>query len=423
MLKGGVVMKLWSICIPTYNGEKYIARLLDSIISQINDSNRTEVEICISNNCSADNTEDIVLNIISQNKSVPIVYNKRNETCDSAENFVEAVKMSTGYYCSVIGDDDWLLENSMSYVLGKLNAAKDMGINTIISRYDTYDTRVNDNVTVQVLKDISADRVFNMNDDAQFQDYFKHITGDLGNAGMFSFLSSVIFRPKSWLMESEIASSRKFSCYLQSYRHINALRNGDNNKLLFLTKSYLYRNTDRDNILDRPNGARLLYKMLKDTADLIEYYFEGELKEYLQHQLLPANLYCLILNPEITEQEKQIMLSWNSPGIDIMKKIYLPADRMDLLKDKKIYLFGASAFADRTLDILNKRNISILGYVDNNKKKQGSLKNDIMIFSPELLKETDDKDTAVIIASSYLLEIYEQLNNMQLKNISIYAVR
>ena len=50
---------LLCICIPTYNRSKNIKRSLDSIVNQNEFLNRT-VEIVISDNASADDTEEVV---------------------------------------------------------------------------------------------------------------------------------------------------------------------------------------------------------------------------------------------------------------------------------------------------------------------------------------------------------------------------
>ena len=49
-----------SICIPTYNRAKYLQITLDSIVVQPRFQNTDDVEIVISDNCSPDNTTDVV---------------------------------------------------------------------------------------------------------------------------------------------------------------------------------------------------------------------------------------------------------------------------------------------------------------------------------------------------------------------------
>ena len=51
-------MKL-SICIPTYNRCAHLANCLNSIILNTN-YNKNDIQICVSDNCSADETEAVV---------------------------------------------------------------------------------------------------------------------------------------------------------------------------------------------------------------------------------------------------------------------------------------------------------------------------------------------------------------------------
>ena len=51
---------LLSICIPTYNRETYLNRLLDSIVRQAEFTDTDDVEIVIDDGPSKDNTEVLV---------------------------------------------------------------------------------------------------------------------------------------------------------------------------------------------------------------------------------------------------------------------------------------------------------------------------------------------------------------------------
>lgn len=55
-----------SICIPTYNRAEYLRKTLDSIVSQPRFQNTDDVEIVISDNCSPDNTPDIVMDYVQK---------------------------------------------------------------------------------------------------------------------------------------------------------------------------------------------------------------------------------------------------------------------------------------------------------------------------------------------------------------------
>lgn len=100
-------MKL-SICIPTYNRAKHLANCLHSI-SQIKNSSGLETEICISDNCSSDNTQEIVSDAP---KTLKIKYHRNLRNLGIPANFLNVVDMASGEFVWLIGDDDLLTQHS-----------------------------------------------------------------------------------------------------------------------------------------------------------------------------------------------------------------------------------------------------------------------------------------------------------------------
>lgn len=92
-----------SVCIATYNGEKYIHEQLDSIISQLSIND----EIIISDDSSTDNT----LKIIQQINDTRITLLKENTFQNPTFNFENALKKATGDIIILSDQDDiWLPE-------------------------------------------------------------------------------------------------------------------------------------------------------------------------------------------------------------------------------------------------------------------------------------------------------------------------
>lgn len=94
-----------SIIVPVYNVENYIERCLNSIINQTLD----EIEIIIINDCSTDNSINIIqqyLNSIEHNKEIILINKKYNEGVSKARN--DAINISRGEYILFVDSDDWI---------------------------------------------------------------------------------------------------------------------------------------------------------------------------------------------------------------------------------------------------------------------------------------------------------------------------
>ena len=58
-----------SIAVPVYNGERYVAQALDSLLAQT----YTDFELVIVDNCSTDGTEDICRSFASRDQRVGLL--------------------------------------------------------------------------------------------------------------------------------------------------------------------------------------------------------------------------------------------------------------------------------------------------------------------------------------------------------------
>ncbi|MEM0142886.1 MAG: glycosyltransferase family 2 protein, partial [Candidatus Parvarchaeum sp.] len=128
-----------SICIPTYNRGRYLKELLDSILENgISEDNLGKIEICISDNDSEDNTEQIV-NEISKTSKIPVVYNKNPKNMGADYNFLKVVEIASGEYCWLMGSDDKIEPSGINYVIDKIESNKNMDIFVLTRDYFTSD--------------------------------------------------------------------------------------------------------------------------------------------------------------------------------------------------------------------------------------------------------------------------------------------
>lgn len=121
-----------SVCIATYNGEKYIKEQIDSIICQLHEND----EIIISDDGSIDNTLDVIKQFADDRIKI---YKNQRSNKGVIGNFENAIKLSSGEYIFLADQDDIWLPN-------KVNIYKkyfDLGYNIIVSDAKVIDQKKN----------------------------------------------------------------------------------------------------------------------------------------------------------------------------------------------------------------------------------------------------------------------------------------
>lgn len=102
-----------SIIIPFYNVEQYIAQCLDSVYKQ--DIPEEEYEVICVDDCSPDNTLQIVEEYAKNHKNLVIVRNQFNRKLGGARN--AGMEVATGKYVWFIDSDDFIEENCVGKLL------------------------------------------------------------------------------------------------------------------------------------------------------------------------------------------------------------------------------------------------------------------------------------------------------------------
>ena len=97
---------LISLCIPTYNRPKHLLNCLNSLALQTN----SNFEVCISDNCSEENIENI---IEPYKEKLKIKFSKNRENIGAALNYLKVASMAENEFLWIIGDDDLLVPNAI----------------------------------------------------------------------------------------------------------------------------------------------------------------------------------------------------------------------------------------------------------------------------------------------------------------------
>lgn len=180
---------LLSICIPTYNREKYLKHLLDNILQQLNNIEDCKVEICISDNASVDNTKELIQRY--QIKYKNITYFRWDENRGADNNYFKTVEIANGEYCWFLGSDDLIDDLSIGKILNELKEGNDIYlIDRIIC-----DINMNEIKRTKIFKENVSAKIFHFGTDKKIEHYLNAINEF---TGIFSYLSSIIVKKSQW---------------------------------------------------------------------------------------------------------------------------------------------------------------------------------------------------------------------------------
>lgn len=180
-----------SICIPTYNRRKYLGETITSISRQIDAADASQVEICVSDNASTDDTEALIAEI-QQSTPVRIVYSRSERNMGADANYLRAVELASGDYCWLMGSDDVAMPGSVQTFLREIENGHDV---YLCNRVDC-DINMNPVRNNFWLDESVSTSIFDLADPVQFEKYTR-LSKSIG--ALFSYLSSLVFKRKKWV--------------------------------------------------------------------------------------------------------------------------------------------------------------------------------------------------------------------------------
>lgn len=115
-----------SIALATYNGSKYLREQLDSILTQT----RKDFEVIACDDCSTDNTIDILREYELKDKRFHIFQNKKN--LGFKKNFEKILTLCTGDYIACCDQDDVWTDDHLEVLLNNIGSNDCVGANGLI---------------------------------------------------------------------------------------------------------------------------------------------------------------------------------------------------------------------------------------------------------------------------------------------------
>jgi abequosyltransferase len=289
-----------SICIPTYNREKYLKETLENIISQIDTADKSKIEICISDNASEDNTQSMIKGL--RERYPHITYFKFDKNMGADINYLKVVEIANGEYCWLFGSDDKIEKNGINKILSEIKSNNDI--------YLVNKTECDIN-----MKKLNKTPIFKTNIKSEYFDfgtteklihYFKSLNA---LTGLFSYLSSIIFKKSQW---DSIHFNQKFigTAYSHSFIFLSMLKK--NIKLKYINEYLILNRGENDAFMSEGiikrikldfDGYKLLFSEIFGNNEKINIYYK-----YLLKQSRPSFRMLYILS-NLNNKERTVLLN------------------------------------------------------------------------------------------------------------------
>ena len=260
-----------SICIPTYNRAIYLKQLLDCILNQLKDIEENTVEICVSDNASTDNTQEILQKY--QQEYNNITYFRWDKNMGADMNYLKVVEIAHGKYCWFFGSDDLMVDGAIKKMLEEIKENHDIYLcNTI-----QCDINMKEESRNTIFKENIKTTVFSFEHDNDILKYFKSM---IAISGLFSYLSGIIFKKSQW---NSIDFDESFigTAYSHSYILLSLLKKNITLKYIydFLVMSrggndsFFYNSIANRTILDLDGYKKLFNKIFDYNKNIKNYYY------------------------------------------------------------------------------------------------------------------------------------------------------
>lgn len=126
-----------SVITPVYNGAKYLAECIESVLSQTH----RNYEYVIVDNCSTDGSAEIAASYAARDPRVRVVTNQRHVDLVENHNVAFRVISPESKYCKLVSADDWLYPQCIERLVAVAEANDSVGI---VSAYSIHGSVIKD---------------------------------------------------------------------------------------------------------------------------------------------------------------------------------------------------------------------------------------------------------------------------------------
>jgi abequosyltransferase len=116
------IAPLLTIAIPTRNRALYLRENLIQLKKELSNIHDEVVELIVSDNCSTDETEEVVKSFVGNEFN--ILYVRNEQDIGWGRNFLQCFNLARGTYVLILGDDDFFVDGALPLLLNRLQAGE-----------------------------------------------------------------------------------------------------------------------------------------------------------------------------------------------------------------------------------------------------------------------------------------------------------
>ncbi len=324
-----------SICIPTYNRAKFLDEAIESVVSQVTEDIKDKLELCISDNASTDNTEEIVEKWKKQSP-ISIVYHKNEENLGADRNFLKVIEIANGEYCWYLGSDDKIINGGIKMILSQTEGSDiDIFLSNRIEFNNDFSKKIGTSDWFKLHNDKTFD--FSIVEVSEYLKYGKAL------GAIFSYISAIVFKRISW---NVIQNKERYvgTLYSHTYIFANIIKNKAKLKYIDTPLSLCRLNDDEQTFAKQLGNYKRLYidyyniLIFNDVfgMDSKEAYF---VKKILSKQRNVKTLLAISLLIDEEENNKKLLILLDNLGFYKQYLIikYFPKRLLPTLK--KLYKY------------------------------------------------------------------------------------
>lgn len=129
-----------TIAVPAYNASEYLKENLSKIVCELRCEAyaANDIEILISDNCSTDDTKEVVtsfVELLRSEKQINVNYYRNLTNLGLDRNVENCIKKANGDFVHILCDDDYYTDGSIKRILQVINEHKDLDFILLSNNY------------------------------------------------------------------------------------------------------------------------------------------------------------------------------------------------------------------------------------------------------------------------------------------------